>query len=242
MEEAQETTAESEAQRRRGLRPVGQRGVIQLELLQRVPQQGVLLANDRVEASEDHRLSRTIARQRLLGRRVGTGDGIAHRHIPHILETGGDVAHLAGREPLHRHHLRAEDTDLHRLGLLAVCHQHQQLVHAYLTVHHTHVGDDALVGIVVRIEDEGPEGSLQVTRGRGDVCDNGFQDFLSASAFLGRGADHLVGGDTQQVLDRLGDVIGINVGQVNLVHHRDDAETVVQSHVQVGQRLGLDAL
>ena len=96
VEHAQKAAAEAEAQRHRGFRLEGQAGVVQLELLQRVPEVGVLAAVLGVDAAVHHGLGGAIAGQRLRGGLGGVGDGVAHAGVLHVLDAGGEVAHLAG--------------------------------------------------------------------------------------------------------------------------------------------------
>jgi hypothetical protein len=70
VQQAEEAAPEAEAQRRRGLRLVGERGVVELELVEGVAQVGVVRAVDRVEPGEDHRLGVAVAAQ-------GVGAGLA---------------------------------------------------------------------------------------------------------------------------------------------------------------------
>ena len=65
VQQAEEAAPEAEPQRRRGLRLVEERGVVQPQLLQRVPQLGVLVAFDRIEPGEDHRLELLEAGERI---------------------------------------------------------------------------------------------------------------------------------------------------------------------------------
>ena len=68
VQQAQEAAAEPEAERDRALRLVGEARVVEVQLLERVAEQRVVLAVDRVDAGEDELLGRLVARQRL-GRR-----------------------------------------------------------------------------------------------------------------------------------------------------------------------------
>ena len=68
VQQAEEAAAEAEAERLRRLRLVEERGVVQLQLLERVAQLRVVVGVGREEAGEDHRLHVLVARQRL-GRR-----------------------------------------------------------------------------------------------------------------------------------------------------------------------------
>ena len=56
VEQAEEAAAEAEAERGRRLGLVDEAGVVEVELVERVAQLGVLVAAQRVDAGEDHRL------------------------------------------------------------------------------------------------------------------------------------------------------------------------------------------
>ena len=73
VEQAEEAAAEPEAERDRALRLEGEARVVEVELLERLAQQRVVLAADRVDAGEDEALGLLVAGQRLAspgGRRV----------------------------------------------------------------------------------------------------------------------------------------------------------------------------
>ena len=61
VQQAEEAAAEAEAERGRRLRLVDQRGVVELQLVERLAQRRVVAAVDRVEAGEDHRLRVLVA-------------------------------------------------------------------------------------------------------------------------------------------------------------------------------------
>ena len=63
-----------------------------------------------------------------------------------------------------------------------------------------------------------------------------------AGALLGRREEHLLARDREDVLELLHDDVGLGRGQVDLVDDRDDREALAQGEVDVGERLGLDAL
>ena len=64
VQQAEEPAPEAEAERARRLRLVAQRGVVQLQLLERVAQLRVLVGVGREEAGEHHRLHVLVAGQR----------------------------------------------------------------------------------------------------------------------------------------------------------------------------------
>ena len=65
VQQAEEPAAEPEAERDRRLRLVEERRVVQPQLLERVAQLGILVALDRIEPGEHHRLQRLEAGKRL---------------------------------------------------------------------------------------------------------------------------------------------------------------------------------
>jgi hypothetical protein len=77
VQQAEEAAAEAEAERHRGLRLVDERGVVELELVERVAQHGVVRAVDRVQAGEHHRLGVAVAAERLAAPACAAGDGVA---------------------------------------------------------------------------------------------------------------------------------------------------------------------
>jgi hypothetical protein len=68
------------------------------------------------------------------------------------------------------------------------------------------------------------------------------QQFFHALPGLGRHPQHVAGVAADDAGQFLGVPLGLGRGQVDLVQHRDDLQVGFEGHVQVGQRLGLDAL
>ena len=102
MQHPQKAAAEAEAQGHGGFRLEGQGGVVELELLQGVPQVGILAAVLGVNAAVDHGLGGPVAGQRLGGGVFGVGDGIAHLGVLDVFDGGGEIAHLTGLEGVRR--------------------------------------------------------------------------------------------------------------------------------------------
>ena len=77
VQQPEEPAAEAEAERDRRLRLVEERRVVQPQLLERVAQLRILVAFDRIQAGEHHRLQLLEAGKRLGGRPRGLGDRVA---------------------------------------------------------------------------------------------------------------------------------------------------------------------
>ena len=242
VQQAEEAAAEAEPERVARLRLVQQRGVVQPQLVQRVAQVRVVIAVHRVQAGEDHRLGRGVARQRLRRRAGHAGHGVADPRLPHVLHPGDQVADLSGGQALARYGLGRDHSYLERLVRRAGGHHHASLAPGQAAVDHPDIGHHAAVGVVDRVEDEGPGGGIRVSLGGGNEADDLLQEFLDAFPGLGGHPEHLAGVAADDPGEFGGVAVGLGGRQVDLVQHRDDLEVGVERHVQVGQRLRLDAL
>ena len=106
----------------------------------------------------------------------------------------------------------------------------------------SHVDDDALVGVVVTVEDQALERGLRIALRGGDARDDGLEDLGDAGPVLGAREDDLLARDRQHVLQLVHDRLGVRRRQVDLVEDRDQREVLAQGEVDVGERLRLDAL
>ena len=77
MQQAQKTAAEAETQRHRILRLEAEGAVVQTQLFERIAQQAVLVRLHRIQPGEHHGLDLFEAGQRLGGRILVVGDGVA---------------------------------------------------------------------------------------------------------------------------------------------------------------------
>jgi hypothetical protein len=112
---------ESQRDRAFGLKEKG--GVVQPQLLERVPQQRVLMRIHGVEPGKDHRLNVFEAGQRSRRRTGILGDRVADLGVGHILDGGGKEAHLAGRQLLNLQRLGRQDTHRFHIEYPAIGHE-----------------------------------------------------------------------------------------------------------------------
>src|SRR5258706_12843365 len=92
MQQTEEAATESETKRLRRLRFETQRGIVQLQLFQRLAQRAVIARINRVQAGEYLRLDFLEAGQRLGRGAVGESQGIADKCGLQLLDTGRDQA------------------------------------------------------------------------------------------------------------------------------------------------------
>ena len=89
VQQPQEPAAEAEAQSLGRLGLVVERRVVELELLQRVAQLGVVLPVDGEQPAEHHGRDVAIAGQRLGSRPTAAGEGVAHPQVGHLFDARG---------------------------------------------------------------------------------------------------------------------------------------------------------
>ena len=243
VKKPQEAAAEAKAQGDGIFLDEGHGGVVELELFQGVPEVTVLTAVGGVDAGEDHGLYGLVAGKRLGGGVLFPGDGVAHSGVGDGLDGGGEVAHLAGAQSVAGHHaLGVEVAALHHLVLGAGGHHLDVHARGDDAVEHAKVDDDAPVGIVLAVEDQGFEGRRPVALGRRHVPHHQLQDRMDVDAVFGGDLRGVHGGDADDVLHLLLDLLGTGGGEVDLVDDRQDFKPCVDGEVGVGQGLGFDAL
>ena len=103
VQQAEESAAEPEPERRRRFGLVAQRCVVELKLFERVAQVFVLLRVGRVEPGEHERFYRLVARQCLSRAMLGVEHGIAGARFLYGAHTRHHVADFARREDIGRY-------------------------------------------------------------------------------------------------------------------------------------------
>ena len=239
----EEAAAEAEAERRRRLGLVEERGVVQPQLLQRLAQLRILVALDRVEPGEDHRLQLLEAGKRLGGGPRHLGDGVAELRVGHALDVRDDEADLA-------------DAELGRPGwpwakTRRGCPPRSPAPSAISRIFIFGRSTPSITRTTITTPRYGSYHESKISAfsgasgspvGRWKRRDDGLEDVVGAGALLGAGQDGGAAVEADDVLDLTLALVGLRAGQVDLVDDRDDLEVVVHGQVGVGQRLGLDAL
>ncbi len=102
--------------------------------------------------------------------------------------------------------------------------------------------DDALVGVIFGVENQGAQRRIFITLRAGQVLDDFLQDFVDVDVVLGRDQRRVAGIEADDFLDLLPDNFRLGGGQVDLVDDRQDFQVGVDRQVDIGQGLGFDAL
>ena len=105
-----------------------------------------------------------------------------------------------------------------------------------------HMGDDALIGVVVGIKNQRAQGGILVALRRRHLLDDLLHHRVDVDAHLGGNAGGLVRRDADHVLNLLPHMLRLGARQVDLVDDRHDLQPCVHGQIRVGQCLRLDAL
>src|SRR5690606_29417294 len=242
VEQAEEPATETEAQGlgRLGLEREG--SVVQTQLLEGLPQLRVVFGVCRVEAAEHHGHRGLEPGDGSVGSALDTRDCVTDLRVRYVLDRGREPADVAGVQALRHQWLRGEHADVVDLEGLPRRHDLYLVALLDLTVEHADERDNALVGVVDRIEDERPQRAVRVALGRGKVRDDALEDRLYVLSRLGRYGYSLVGGYPYDLLQLLLGVVHVRCREVDLVDNRQHLEAVVDGEVRVLYRLRLDAL
>ena len=226
-----------------GLGLEGQGGVVELELIQGIPQIRIFGAVLGVDAAENHGLGRPIAGEGGCRGTVGAGDGVTHLSVLYVLDRGGEPAHLTGGELLAGVHAQGAEIPAVQ-HLIAGTGGHHFDPHALFqrALHHPEIDDDAQIGVILAVKDQGFQGGVRVAGGGGDVLHDVLQHSGDVDPLLGGDLRRVQGGQADDVLHLVLGLLGVGGGEVDLVEHGQDLQVVLQGQIGVSQGLGLHTL
>ncbi len=240
--QAEEAAAEAESQRLRDFRLELQRRVVQLQLGQRIAQRLEVVRLDRIQPGKDLRLHLLETGQRLAGRPVEQGDGVAHLGRFQFLDAGDHEAHFTRRKLRPVDRLGREHADVLGQVLRAGGHETNLVLGLQHAVDHPHQHHHADVVVEPRIDDQRLQRRGFVATRRRHLLHHHLQNFRDADAGLGRGTHRIAGIEADDVLDFLRHPVRVGGGQVDLVQHRDDFDAEIDRGIAVGHGLRFHAL
>ena len=121
-------------------------------------------------------------------------------------------------------------------------HQFDFLALLQEAIDHPHQHDDAEIGVVPTINQQGLKGCIDIALGRRQAGDDGFEHQIDANARFCRGEHGLRGVQADDVLDLLLYTLRLGGRQVDLVEDRYDLVLVVERLINIRQGLRLDTL
>ncbi len=242
VQQSEEAATESESQCQRRLRLEGQRGIVQLQFLQRRAQVFEVLRLNRIHTGEDHRFHLFESGDCLRAGARYVGDGIAHFHFLGGLDAGDDVSHVSCAQLLAWHHVHLEHAYFVGIIFLSGIEEFHFVSLADHAVHNLEIGDDAAERVEYRVENQRLQGGFLVAFGMGYAFDHCCQYLFHAHACLAGGTDDVATLAAEQVYDFVFHLFGHCACHVAFVDDGDNLQVVFDGHVEVGDGLCLHAL
>ena len=169
-------------------------------------------------------------------------DGIAHLDLLRGLDARDDVAHIARRQFLFRHLLQLQHANLIGIVFLSRSVELDKVVGADGAIHDAEISDDAAERVEHRVEDESLKWSFGVAFGTRNAFHDGIEHSGHTFTRTGTNLQNFRRVATQEVYHLVFHDVDHGAVHVDFVHHGDDFEVVFEGRIQVGDRLGLDAL
>ena len=242
MKQTQESAAETKAQCHRRLRRESQSGIIQLKFLQRCTQVLIILRLNRIHTRKDHRFSLLKSCNRFCTWTSHVRNGITYFHLGRSLDTRNDISHITCRNLFGRLHIQFQHTYLVRIVFLTRIEETHTVIRFHRTIDHLEIGDNSAERVEHRIKHQALQWRLRVSLWRSNTVNNRIQYLWYTITCLSRTTQYLLTFTTQQIDDLILHFLGHSRVHIALIHHRDNLQVMLKSHIEVGDRLRLHTL
>ena len=242
VQKAQEAAPEAAAQGERALGFVDEGCIVELELLQHAAELLELVCLDGIHTGEYHGFHFLEAGDCLVTRASHMCNGVSHFDLHGALDAGDDVSYVSAAHLGSWYELHLEGA--HFLNL--VPHSGGDELHlvtfAQGAVEDFEIGNDASELVEDGVEDESLKGCFGISGRSGNLLNYSIK--YGGDAFSGAGGnlENLLGRAAKKVAYLVRNYFYLSRIHVYLVEHGDNLKAVVNSHVEVGNGLGLNAL
>ena len=243
MQQPQESAAESEAQCNGCFRFKGQRGIVQLQLLQCFPQIAILCTICRIDTREHHWIDFPITRQRFCTRIVCQCHRVTNLCITNALNGGGQIANFASRKlPNIDQPLCIHIASFYNGKFCTRCHQANGIANFHRSLFDTNINYNTLIGIIIAVENQGFQRCVRVTvRGR-NIRDNAFHHFANIDSLFGGNPWSIHCRNSDDAFNLLTNPFRIGCWQVNLIDNWNDFQIMFNCQIGICQGLSFNAL
>ena len=243
VEQAEESAAESEAERSRGFGLIAERSVVELELVESIAQVFIVRAVCGVDTAEYHRIYLPVA-----GKGLGSGifdccHRVADSRVADSFYARGDVADLAGAQLAPRlGELSPHIAGLDHIEFCACGHESHRVAGFNLALFYSDIDNDALVAVIDRVENQSAAGERIIRFGGRNEFNNLLEHFLNVFARLCGNSRRLGAVKTDDILNLFRHSVGVGGGEVYFIDYRHYLEIVIEREVGVCESLRLNAL
>src|SRR5690606_14210221 len=236
------TTTEAESKCRRRLWLKHQRRIVELQAVHALAELFEIFRIHRIDARKHHRLYFFKSFDGCRTRAGGMGNGIAHFNFAGLFDARNDVAHVASTNNLFGHLAELQHADFVGDVFLAGSDEFYFVAFADLPVLHLEIGHDSAEGIEHRVEYQGLQRRFRIAHGRRDTFHDGVEDIQHPKPGFTRSRNDVFPLAANQIDNLVFYFFGHGARQIHLIQYRNDFEIVLNSQIQVGYGLRLDAL
>ena len=171
------------------------------------------------------------------------GDGITHAGISDALDRSGEVANFAcTKHTIVDQRVRCHIAGFHNGEFRTGRHQLNGIPDLDGAFFDADIDDNALIGIIIAVEDQSLQRSVRIALGCRNVRHNFFHDSFDVDACLCGDPRGIFCGNPDHIFDLLADTVRICSRQVDLVDNRHYFQIVFDCQISICQCLGFDAL
>ena len=233
VQHSQKTTAETKAQSRRRFGFPNEGRVVELEFFHGIAEFLELVGFHGVNTRKHHRFYLRKALNSHFGGVSYGGYGITHFHLFSHFDTRNQVAYVATLDHVFGFLCQAKGANFVGIILFAGVHKLHPVALTDSAILDPENNFDTPVGVEVRVENEGLQGTIGFAFWGWNTFYNSRQNFGNTDAFFARSRDNIGAFATQQVHHLVFDLFGHGTRQVNFIENGNDNEVVIEGQIQI---------
>ena len=243
MEKPKEPTTETKAKSNGSLRLIIKRRIIKLKFLQGITKIAVFGTVCRIKSAVNHRIYLLISRKCLRTGVVCVRYGITHTGIPHILDTGSNIADHTCRQFITGNKLAsAKISYFYDFRSKSGSHHMNLRALFYTAVLDPAKYDNTFIRIINRVKDKGFQRCIHISLRCRNFIYNLLQNLFHVQTCLCGNLRCILGFNPDHILNLIDNTLRVRTWKVDLIDNRNHIQIMIQRHIYVGKGLSLDSL
>ena len=243
MKKSEESAAETETESGGSFRLKMEGSVVESELFKSIAEVAVFCAVERIDTRINHRVDLFVTRKSFFRRVFRKGNGVADGGIRNGFDGSGNVTDFTGFEnSAWNKPCCAHITNFNNVEFRAGCHHLDSVAGMEFAVNNADINDYSAVAVINGVEDKRFERRFVVSFRSGNSRDDRFKNGMYVNAGFCGNLRCIKSGNSDDILDFVGNSVRICRGKVDFVDYRDDFKVVVNRKICVRKSLCLNAL
>ena len=229
MKQSKKSASETESQRNRCFRFIGQRSIIQLKFFQCITQIRIFSTVCGINAAEHHRLNRTVTGQRFFCGIRYNGHSITYTCITDSFDRCGNITHLTCIESFCGFQCccTQKSTFNHR-KFRTRCHQANGIAYFQLAFFQPHINDNTLIAVIVRVKNQRLQRFTVIPLRRRHQLHDLFHHVMNVNTDFRRNTRRILCRQADDIFNFLFDPFRIGTRQINFVDDRHNFQSGIQ--------------